>query len=268
MPFISSKPLIYDVAGRNGIISPVVNSTFGLSETDPNQMAELAGLLNVKYFVLDGYVDSTLKNSYNQSAQDNFHLEATFDRLEVFSINQSLFFPRVYVTSDAKLAAGNVSAQSSDLLNFTNSSAASKPVMFMSSQLSTEDWQFLQNLNLSSNAQETFTQINPTQYVVHVTSSGPTFLVLSAQFDDSWTASVGGKQVDSHFIANGYANAWYISDTGSFDVTLNYSAQTYFYIALSVSAVAFVVCVSFIWLDILRPKAITGKVKLPRQGQK
>lgn len=53
----------------------------------------------------------------------------------------------------------------------------------------------------------------------------------------NWIAYVNGKQIHNeyHFIANGYANAWYINKTGTYTITLEFWPQKLFYIGAAIS---------------------------------
>lgn len=70
-----------------------------------------------------------------------------------------------------------------------------------------------------------FFKKDPTRYVVNVNTTEPLVLVISQTFDKEWKARIGTETVKKHFIINGFANAWIIEKTGSFQITLFYSAQ-------------------------------------------
>ena len=58
-----------------------------------------------------------------------------------------------------------------------------------------------------------------------------------------WEASVAGKDVGGSTLVNGYANGWLVHPTaGTFSVTLRWTPQRTVWIALGVSALAFLVC--------------------------
>lgn len=96
-----------------------------------------------------------------------------------------------------------------------------------------------------------FTKINQTQYQVsvkNVTSSH--ILVFSDAFHPLWKISIDNKQLNenSHFIANGFANAWYIDKTGDYQATINFEAEKYFILGkkISVIAIAFSIAVAIL----------------------
>ncbi len=63
-----------------------------------------------------------------------------------------------------------------------------------------------------SDQQLSFTKINPTKYEVKIVNSkDPYLLVLSEAFNSQWRAYYNRKEVKTdHFLANGYANGWFI----------------------------------------------------------
>jgi hypothetical protein len=74
----------------------------------------------------------------------------------------------------------------------------------------------------------TYSEINPTLYKIQVkNATSPYALVFTQNFDKEWQASIDGVPIDSlyHFVANGYANAWYITRKGDYTVTLSYLPQ-------------------------------------------
>ncbi len=71
----------------------------------------------------------------------------------------------------------------------------------------------------------------------------PFWLVLGQSSNAGWEASVAGKDVGGSTLVNGYANGWLVHPTaGTFSVTLRWTPQRTVWIALGVSALAFLVC--------------------------
>ncbi|MCZ7355903.1 MAG: hypothetical protein O8C66_09035 [Candidatus Methanoperedens sp.] len=137
----------------------------------------------------------------------------------------------------------------------------------------------------------TFQEINPTKYKVHVNTSKPFVLVFSESYDPQWKAYIEDKNSEpndiiksyentkvkeakhdmkftpsdvsylfkkslpdeNHFMANGYANSWYIDSQElsmgeNFTVVLYFKPQSYFYIGLVISGITFISVVGYcIW---------------------
>jgi hypothetical protein len=88
---------------------------------------------------------------------------------------------------------------------------------------------------------------SPVKWVVEVRNSRAPFIVAFGEtFDPNWKLSfgepgwLGGFTVPSlderlHYLANGYANAWYVDKTGDFSITIYDSAQSLVYMGTLVS---------------------------------
>jgi hypothetical protein len=97
----------------------------------------------------------------------------------------------------------------------------------------------------------TFQKINLTKYAVNLNTSTPFFLVLSESYDANWGAYVNGKQVPNeyHFIANGFANGWYINKTGTYTVTIEFWPQKLFYAGSTISVTTLILCALYVSKD-------------------
>jgi hypothetical protein len=112
-----------------------------------------------------------------------------------------------------------------------------------------------------------YEKIDPTKYIIHVNASKPFFLIFSKSYDEGWKACYGTSDSLTiffkqpilekyHFIANGYANAWYIDPKevdgdgdGCFMITLYYLPQSLFYLGLIISSLTFAVCIGYLLYD-------------------
>jgi hypothetical protein len=107
----------------------------------------------------------------------------------------------------------------------------------------------------------TYKQISPCEYKVNVDADRPFVLVFSETYDNQWSLYRGdGQAVPCHFIANFYANGWYVQKTGNYTLTLYFTPQNYlnegFYGTL-VSVV--IVCILLIVLVIFHIKRALNK---------
>lgn len=96
-------------------------------------------------------------------------------------------------------------------------------------------------------------KVNPDTYTVRIEASKAFYLVLCESFDPGWKAYILNKQVDdrNHISAKGFANAWYIEPKNigkkSFNVTLYFAPQNYFYMGVIISVLAFLFCWAY-WM--------------------
>ncbi|MBI5449430.1 DMT family transporter [Candidatus Gottesmanbacteria bacterium] len=85
-----------------------------------------------------------------------------------------------------------------------------------------------------------FQKNDPTSYSVTIQqASSPYFLVLNNRFDRGWKVRMAGSTEevaeDNHVLANGISNAWLIERTGSYQMTVQYVPQQFFYRGIWIS---------------------------------
>lgn len=119
-------------------------------------------------------------------------------------------------------------------------------------KLDNYDLSYKQNEDLSLE----FIKINPTEYKVKINHvNNPFYLVFLESFNRGWEVKINHRTKakssvlpeNTHFIANGYANAWYItpemlSESENYDIVINYSPQKLFYLGLLISFLTLLVC--------------------------
>jgi hypothetical protein len=131
-----------------------------------------------------------------------------------------------------------------------------------------------------------FKRINPTKYVLHVSSSSPFILVFSESYHPLWKAYIQDSSTKfdeiianykhlnvkesreetqfcpndflylwneplpeiNHFMVNNYANAWSINRTGTYDIILYFLPQSLFYFGLFISLGVIILCLIYLLL--------------------
>jgi hypothetical protein len=83
----------------------------------------------------------------------------------------------------------------------------------------------LANLNHQTTTGLTYQRLSSTSYTVNVDAQAPFFLVLSESYEPNWSATAKGLEIQQHFVANGYANGWYVNQTGKLTITIEFVAQ-------------------------------------------
>jgi hypothetical protein len=218
-----------------------------------------------------------------------------YPEFSVYKIDNAYFLPHIYSVSTPILINGGIDEMfqvvTSD--NFTTGDSVlflSKDINQEQIQLINE---YKSTVFIDENASELiFQKINPTKYKVNVNASQPFFLIFSESYHPDWEAyidkpftfnkiianhtNVNVKEAkhensftlsdisylftksqngNNHFIANGYANAWYINPEEygrgeNFTVTLYYKPQSYFYIGLIISGLTLIGCVGYLIWDL------------------
>ncbi len=171
----------------------------------------------------------------------------TFGDLVFFQVEDDFFLPLIHATNQYVFTYDIITMFN----NFATSSVDPRnTTIFFLSQLSAKNLQFINNTQLAEKVPKlSFDKIDPTSYRVSVeNATGPFFLVFSSTFDKNWVAYVDGWQTPAeyHFMANGYANAWYINKTGSYTITLEFWSQKLVYIGATISITTIIICVLFI----------------------
>jgi hypothetical protein len=171
------------------------------------------------------------------------HFERRFGKLVFFEVDSRL--DRIYPTTKISLV-NNSSEAIAQLASRTSIPSQTTPIFEVSGSA------MLGNLasGLTSMPQISFEQRDPSTWVVHVTaSSTPFILVFDEAYDAGWKAfyantdwlgPVFSQQIPQnfHYLANGFANAWYVDKTGSFSVTLFFWPQTLLSLGALISSLA------------------------------
>lgn len=108
----------------------------------------------------------------------------------------------------------------------------------------------------SAVAKVNYKKINPTQYTVSLSRSGSYFLVFNESYHSQWNLiESSGAELNNHFIANGYANGWYVNEIDNQELSIKYWPQNLFIKGCIISIVSFctLLCL-FVVVSIIRRK--------------
>ncbi|MGC9203235.1 MAG: alpha-(1-_3)-arabinofuranosyltransferase domain-containing protein, partial [Thermoproteota archaeon] len=223
-------------------------------------------------------------------SQKGLSLVKTFGELDLYSIDDSYLLPHIYATSQFVVIM-NLSDMFNRIEKESFNSNKPFPVFIVYNngcKLGHCESNDIYRPVIF------FKKVNPTKYVVYVNATKPLFLVLSESYNPQWRVFVEDNSVDFnriaeysrvnekeldysyeftpqdivylfrkpslnetyHFVANGYANAWYIdpkkidkNSDGEFTITIYFWPQSLFYLGLIVSGITFVACVSYLLAD-------------------
>jgi hypothetical protein len=249
-PFLMHKPIVH--VANNTFMSYTYNA---LIQNSTSHIGKLLSLLNVKYLLLHGDADPTFYGCIppeilkrNLLIQRDITLEKSFGKLEFYR-NEHWASMHIYATPNAILVPGNFNEMAKIIEN--DNFIPGESVLFLSKQLTAQQLSLIQGegtYNHRVAPRVTYVKVNPTKYIVSVEATGPFYLVLSQSYHAYWRAYVDGVQVpeEYHFVANGYANAWYIDKSGSYDVVLEFWPQKLFYAGIFASLTTVVLCVLYL----------------------
>ena len=103
-----------------------------------------------------------------------------------------------------------------------------------------------------------YKQISPVKYEGEMTNSHTPFvLIFNEKINPSWKLFIEGsegiwKVVDKHFMIDGYANGWFVDQTGSKKFRIEYASQPLFYIGSVISLGSLFICVAWLVYSMVR----------------
>jgi len=118
-----------------------------------------------------------------------------------------------------------------------------------------------------------WTELNPTSYVIHASSDKPFLLVFSENFSPNWQAKIGGSILAAS-IANSFANAYFVNETGTnLTVTIEFFPQEAYDIAIAIALLVSVSPIVYVavkrvlsWVRRHSKFGKTNRVFLPMKG--
>jgi len=200
---------------------------------------------------------SKMPEFYEVSNIPCFHLAETFDQL-IFYENENWQNMQIYTTGNA-IPIKDISEQliilSSDSFSL-NSNIVFVPEDWVQHHIVKNDFPNTEKsrpANISSNS------INPTKYHINVIAEKPFYLVLSEKYHPGWKVYLNKIsylngyfnksyiEEENHFVANGFANGWYIDKQGEYDITIYFYPQNYIYLGALISTTV-ILLVGFIFI--------------------
>lgn len=160
--------------------------------------------------------------------------------LEIYQVNDSYFYPRIYTVG----SLSEVDNWESLLkLNFLPEAFYLKDQQNKNSNYDTN----LDKPNIE------FEKLNNTKYVIYIKNAKtPFWLVFSETFSPDWKAKLSSGQEFAHFTVNGFANGYFINQTGDFTIELEYIVQQGIKKYRAISLLAFI---SIVIIAILKKRA-------------
>lgn len=107
--------------------------------------------------------------------------------------------------------------------------------------------------------QHQFTKLDGTTYQVKIKNARrPFFLIFSELFDPGWRVMDANEKLLNyqHYLANGYANSWYVDKIGSYEIILKFTPQYLLDYGEKISISAVCIGVIFILFQIYRRKNV------------
>jgi len=264
--WLLSRPVIISAQSGHGLSGYLAEL---ITTNSTRSIAKALALMNVKYVLfhrdsnwkyLEGHPwwISTSPESFQAilNSQQSLLFEESFGELDFYR-NEYWRPMHIYATPNITLVDGGLD----EMIQFIQEDEfmPGGSLLLLSDQLEAQQISALPpnnslNTNSTENVSVTYEKIDPTRYSVHVNASKPFYLVFSESFHKDWLAYADGQQVpnEHHYMANGYANSWYIDKKGSFTVTLEFWPQKLFYTGAAISITTFILGTLYISKDKIR----------------
>jgi hypothetical protein len=248
---------------------------------DENLFLEMINLFNVGYIIYRNDLDPMInwggdepqfEESWTDlsSLQDLSHLRTLGD-LDLFKVDNGL--PRIFASSIGNDPQSNCN-EIATILDQKDGKLLPAPTTFSSNN---NNFPFKCLINESSSASIEFHRINPTRYNIDVNSQEDFWLVFSESFHPDWKAYIienrsaenktwyewsalltwiferdQRRELTDHYQVNAYANGWYVSNTGKYSITLEFTPQRSFEFGIIISSFTFIACFVYLAGDWVR----------------
>lgn len=96
-----------------------------------------------------------------------------------------------------------------------------------------------------------FYKLSPTKYKIQIKNAkNPFILYFSERFSPLWEIQYKDIKIKEHFMANGFANAWYLNKQGTYELNLTFKSQKIMLLGVIISLTTFIIllCVLIIIL--------------------
>ncbi|BCS90546.1 MAG: hypothetical protein ARM1_0003 [Candidatus Micrarchaeota archaeon] len=252
--------------------------------------ARMLGILGIKYIIIQGdtakssnipfhplipYNMSYIYNNLNNSKYIQF--KAKFSNSSIYE--NYLVTPLVYASNIKILNSSDISLhQIVNYIEYNNFSIFNYSVYapkvngsilyygYMNIYNATNDTFNVSYIKNMSKPNVSFQIVNPSKVIVYIkNATTPFYLVFRETYDPAWTAYYqNGTEVNQryHIMVNGFANAFYINKTGSYEIILYYKWQRYITAAFIAEYLVFGALVSLIIYSYIKERK--GSIKYKR----
>lgn len=236
--FFSNPILMYDSFLSEDLKGGpyLVNKIYEEVLENEEDVSKILRLLSTKYLLQqdDAMLSYNGKkhNAYNAqrmslllSQQSYFKLKKEWGKLKLYEIEEDKYLPHIYTSQYAQLLAGGVDSM---VVKIKKLPLIENPVLLLREEMSEAQKKYLSSIvnsknfkNISQKGTNNIIHIiskNPAEYTLRIEKIKlPFWLVFTDNYHPDWQAFfLNGKtgkrvkKIEAHFIANGYANAWFV----------------------------------------------------------
>lgn len=216
----------------------VIAEVSELFRKSDNSSSKALGMLSIKYIITDSA--DNIGNSMSSKNLTGIALDKVFGTVYVYKNNNTL--PIIYICRNLVYTSTPISNLGSII---SSSQLNEDSVIVFEAQ--TRSSKISGNMSFNSKVEIKITSYTPVRYEVKINSSGPFFLVFTETFNDGWIA-YSNNETFTHFVANYYANGWYIDKAGNYTITIEFKPQLLLLYGSSVTLLTFVLLLTYILL--------------------
>lgn len=245
--------LNYFIERKNTNFIKIANIDYGLLQNDIKYD-------DINYLADQKKYDNSLRGYFFSTQSASFG-----NRLFIYKIKPEFKVDKIYLANDIYKIK-----DLDNLINFVSQPTFNRgSTLFMKSQNTNKKNEFITNYidqyqKSGERGEIGYQMINPTRYKINLKNiSKSVFLVFAVNYHPGWKIYTDdGKSISDeyHFMANGYANSWFINRNGvckktNCSLTIEYWPQRLFYIGLIIGCVTLISCLSYLaWFWIWRSK--------------
>lgn len=161
----------------------------------------------------DYVTEANLDISVDPSAWQNVSPVVRIGDLDIFSLSEAITVDRIYAVTDLVIASDSASLIPAML------TAGFSPQTQAIVTGDTSEYKFTSSRlpRLSTS------QLSPTHYQVRIqNATSPYVLILADTYNSFWTARIAAEKIPNHFLINGFANGWYIDQSGDYSIDVKF----------------------------------------------
>ncbi|MEM3703624.1 MAG: hypothetical protein QXX79_04300, partial [Candidatus Bathyarchaeia archaeon] len=106
----------------------------------------------------------------------------------------------------------------------------------------------------------TYQKINPTKYTAKINATKPFMLSFAEAYDPLWVCYANGEKISS-IPLYGAINGFWINQTGTLEITIEYEPQKWFQTGTTISATTFITCTAYLTYTRTKQKRLTKNKK-------
>jgi len=233
--YFSTVPILVGTSGAPHE-TPLLRSMFSSIEKDSNLFVSYARVLHIRYVLLDHSrvlspeIPSTEGVQAFLQNTSGIQFLHRFGEISVFEVRD--YVPIVYVPHTVYIVDESMAV----LCRSKNQYAPRSNAIVVKEHVASE---ILRRIANSSDVLILgYVRSSPSTLRVQLRSSSPFILVVGVPYSHLWIARIDSEPPLTHFIINGFANAWIVEKPGTYWVDIGYNSESHIIHGVTISLTA------------------------------